>query len=75
MSSAKKETNSPTIEHIRKGMTMESLIVFYLQQSVVRRVEAMPDIFLMVGVTLKKLESIHDTLASQHPCLPPATNF
>ena len=56
MSSAKKETNSPTIEHIRKGMTMESFIVFYLQQSVVRRVEAMPDIFLMVGVTLKKLE-------------------
>ena len=75
MSSAKKETNSPTIEHIRKGMTMESLIVFYLQQSVVRRVEAMPDIFLMVGVTSKKLESIHDILASQPPCLPPATHF
>ena len=75
MSSAKKETNSPTIEHIRKGMTMESFIVFYLQQSVVRRVEAMPDIFLMVGVTSKKLESIHDILASQPPCLPPATHF
>jgi hypothetical protein len=29
-------------------MTMESLIVFYLQQSVVRRVEAMSDIFLKV---------------------------
>ena len=75
MSSAKKETNSPTIEHIRKGMTMESFIVFYLQQSVVRRVEAMPDIFLMVGVTSKKLESIHDILASQPPCLPPVTHF
>ena len=54
---------------------MESFIVFYLQQSAVRRVEAMPDISLMVGVTLKKLESIHDTLASQPPCLSPATHF
>ena len=54
---------------------MESFIFFYLQQSVVRRVEAMPDIFLMVGVTLKKLERIHDTLASQPPLRPPATHF
>ena len=54
---------------------MESFIVFYLQQSVVRRVEAMLEIFLMVGVTLKKLESIYDTLASQPPCRPPATHF
>ena len=37
MSSAKKETNSPTIEHIRKGTTLKEVMPFIANSSILRK--------------------------------------